>query len=377
MKVGVLGAGQLALMLAQEAEGDSVQVVPFGSQRNVLLERYSTPVYGDINNADELKAFVDSVDVVTYETENIPFDALDVVEDKSCFVPSMDALKIFQHRFHEKSLFVDLGIPTVNFAPVSKDEDLETAAEAIGFPAIIKTCTEGYDGKSQYRVKSYDELVEGWAALEKRHCIVEAMLDFDHEISIIAVRSADQNIVYYPVSENYHKDGILRLSVVTGQHQLQDLAESIVSKVMDKLDYIGCLAFEFFVKDGQLYANEIAPRVHNSGHWSLDGADSSQFYLHTQAVAGRTVETPKVDFPSAMVNLIGNIPNLDAYKDSETISVYDYGKEARPGRKLGHVNLVGRDMDLAQFSAFIADFLDDVDLSMVKEGLETSTLSAV
>ncbi|MCY4046131.1 MAG: 5-(carboxyamino)imidazole ribonucleotide synthase [Cellvibrionales bacterium] len=357
MKVGILGTGQLALMMAQANQGLGLEIIPFGGKGGKFLSSVCAPVEGDLNDQTAVDAFIDSVDVVTYESENTPVDSL--IKNAEKIAPTLDALKLFQNRLLEKNFLVEQGLKTVNYQLLSTPEELDEAATTIGFPAILKTVTEGYDGRGQCLVKSLDELKAGFDELNQ-YCIMEGFVDFDQEISIVAVRDKQKNIAFYPVAENFHRSGQLRLSIVDGEHPLQKKAEDAIRNLLEKLDYVGCMAMEFFVKGDQLLVNEMAPRVHNSGHWTMDGADQSQFYLHIKAVAGQAISTPVISQPVAMVNCIGDMPADTAkYDRLDFVSVYDYGKEPRAERKVGHINVLGNDQSKAEFFNTLAAMLDE------------------
>jgi 5-(carboxyamino)imidazole ribonucleotide synthase len=213
---------------------------------------------------------------------------------------------------------------------------------------VLKTVRDGYDGRGQMVVKSLEDLNAGFQELSTQ-CILEEFIDFETEVSIIAARDRQGSIACYPLTENFHRDGQLRLSIVAEKHPLQAVAEKAISALMNKLDYVGLMAIEFFVKGDQLIVNEVAPRVHNSGHWTIDGADSSQFLQHLKAVAGITVTTPAVTMPIAMINCIGELPDFKQFADNANISCLGYGKKPRPERKVGHINVSGANCSRADF----------------------------
>lgn len=358
MKVGVLGTGQLALMMAQANQELGFEFTPYGEQGGDSLDTFCTPIYASMEQQGKLDAFFESVDVVTYESENTPTSKLKDSKYTQKLAPPIKALETFQNRFYEKNFFVSEGIQTNKYALITDATKLSEAAKHAGLPAILKTVTEGYDGRGQIIVHNEEELQSGWEELNK-NCLLEEFIDFEQEVSIIATRDRHQNIAFYPLTENFHRKGQLRLSIVTKEHPLQKLAEEAIRKVMEKLDYIGCMAIEFFVKGNQLIVNEAAPRVHNSGHWTLDGSEFSQFTQHLKAIAGEVVSNPKISMPAAMVNCIGKLPDFEQYKHNANIHCYDYGKTERPERKLGHINVLGENQTETEFYNLIASMLKD------------------
>lgn len=369
MKIGILGAGQLSLLMAQANTDSDIHIFPFGDETCANLKDYAHPVYTTqgLNDAKTLKDFIDSVDVVTYETENVPAELLTSLACDHKIAPSIQAVKVFQNRFHEKSYFVSKGIQTAQHMPIAKTEDLAAATSHVQFPAILKTNSEGYDGKGQVVVKHEAELAAAWDTLKNQDSLLEQMIHFEQEISIVAARDNANHIVYYPVSENFHQEGQLILSLVTDPHPLQHMAEEIAKKILIDLDYVGCIAVEFFVKDGELLVNEVAPRVHNSGHWTTDGANVSQFANHLQAVSGKSVTQPTLTGPVAMVNCIGNLPDAKAVTQVPCCTLYDYKKSPKPKRKLGHINIVGEESARSVFYRNVASALELIGENILAE----------
>ena len=331
-RIGILGAGQLALMLAQASAALDVDVVCAG-QAGDCAEQVAEVKVVDLDDVDEVAAFAADVDLVTIESENIDAHVLEGLE----LYPNARAVGIAQDRLMEKRFFNDCGIGTAPFAAVDSVEDLERAIAVTGLPAILKTRRMGYDGKGQVRLRRVDEAAAAWVAVGEVPCILEGMVEFTAEVSLIAARGRTGKIVFYPLIENHHREGILRTSIapfVDGE--LLRMAESYMTKLLEALEYVGVLAVEFFVVDGKLLANEMAPRVHNSGHWTIEGSETSQFENHLRAIAG--MELGGTDsVPTVMLNCIGTMP-----PDEDTVAFpklfrHDYGKEARPGRKVGHL----------------------------------------
>jgi 5-(carboxyamino)imidazole ribonucleotide synthase len=343
MKIGILGAGQLGRMLALAGH-------PLGMQFRFLDPVPDSPANGlgecitaDYTDTAILDCFARGLDVVTYEFENVPVEAVRYLEKFIPVYPPTIALEKGQDRFVEKSFLRELGIPVPQFG-------IET--ESMSFPSVVKTRRMGYDGKGQAVLSSKDDIRSEAVSELFAHddLIVEEFIPFDRELSIIGARNRSGEMVFYPLTENHHKDGILRKSLVTDQvsSQLQGQAEEYATKVMDALNYVGVLAIEFFEKDGQLLANEMAPRVHNSGHWTIDGAVTSQFENHLRAVADLPLGSTDPLGMCAMVNLIGDIPDVDSILEIDGAHLHLYGKEPKPKRKLGHVTFVEKDIKALQ-----------------------------
>jgi len=365
--VGVLGAGQLGRMLALAG-------YPLGLRFAFFDENAEAPAgqLGDLTVAGwddhaALDAFADAVDLVTYEFENIPVAAAERLAKHVPVFPPPKALDVAQDRLKEKTLFRRLDIGTAPFVTVDTRDDLERAVAAIGVPSVLKTRTQGYDGKGQRVLRRGDDLDPAFAAIGGRPLILEGFVPFERELSIIAARSRTGETAYWPLVENVHRDGILRLSIApaaAGNGALADQAAAIAAKTLEALDYVGVLAIELFQHEGRLLANEMAPRVHNSGHWTIEGAKTSQFENHLRAVLGFPLGATDAIGVSAMVNLIGETPDPAGLLGIEGAHLHLYGKPARPGRKLGHVTLVepGR-AALESALARVATLVDEPTLS--------------
>ena len=333
--IGILGAGQLGRMLALAG-------YPLGHRFRFLDPASDSPaglladhLALDYADTSALEQFAKGLDVVTYEFENVPVDAARHLEKFVPIYPPPIALEKAQNRFIEKSFFQELDIPTPKFTI-----DLNSS---LGFPAVMKTRRMGYDGKGQSVVHSQAEL----AAEKAVDCILEEFISFDREVSIIAVRNLSGETKFYPLIENHHRDGILRLSLVTGNVsvELQKQAEEYVTKIMSALNYIGVLTIEFFEKDGHLLANEMAPRVHNSGHWTIEGAITSQFENQVRAVTDAPLGSTSPLGVCAMVNLVGTLPDETSILKIEGAHLHLYDKAPRPKRKIGHITLVEKDVE--------------------------------
>lgn len=344
MRIGILGAGQLGRMMALAG-------LPLGG-RFTLLDPGGAPSagIGDIltgTDESDIARFIDAVDVVTWEFEHLPVSLLERIERERPVYPSSRAIYVCQHRGREKALFSELLIPTPDYRLVESAEALEAAARALGCPVVAKSTTEGYDGKGQAVLESPDQAAQAWAAIGHRELVVEAFVDFVREVSIIAVRGRDGEVRCYPIAENQHEQGILRYS----QAPLPDLDDALegragdyVHALLKALDYVGVLSLELFqTRDGELLANEMAPRVHNSGHWTQNGAVTSQFENHLRAVCGLPLGDTAARGLSCMVNVIGEEGDAHALLALEGVHLHRYDKAPRPGRKLGHINVVADD----------------------------------
>ena len=341
MRIGIIGAGQLGQMLGFAARDmgiecrfvDPAESPPASAAGSVMMRRFDDP--------EALATLADQCDVLTYEFENVPVDALDLVSDRVPVYPPPAALRHAQDRLAEKRLFEGLGIPLPGFLPVDSLEDLHIAASEIGLPLVVKTRRFGYDGKGQFVVRTDDDKEAALRALGDKPLIAEEWIDFDYEVSAIGARNVDGDTVMYPLTHNEHADGILRRSrAPVDAHELEELAGKYVSDLLGHLDYVGVLALELFVRGGQLLANEFAPRVHNSGHWTIEGAETSQFANHLLAVTNQPLGPTSCRGHAGMVNLIGTIPDAARSLPGDDCWLHDYGKSPRAGRKLGHITVI-------------------------------------
>jgi 5-(carboxyamino)imidazole ribonucleotide synthase len=342
MNVGVLGGGQLGRMLALAGYPLGLRFRFLDPAPEAPVEELAELVVGRFDDLDVLARFPAGLDVITYEFENVPVEAVRHLGRSVAVHPSPRALEVSQDRLAEKTLFASLGIPPAPFVAVDSFADLEKAARELGLPAVLKTRRLGYDGKGQTVIRSPSEVHAAWRALGGVPLVLEAFIDFDRELSQIAVRGRGGEIALYPLVQNHHEGGILRLSVAPApdiDDDLQAKGGQAARKVMESLDYVGVLAVEFFQKGGELIANEMAPRVHNSGHWTIEGARTSQFENHLRAVVGWPIGPTEAVAHSAMVNLIGSLPDPAKVLAVPGAHLHLYGKKPRPGRKLGHATL--------------------------------------
>lgn len=363
MKVGILGAGQLARMIALAGFPLGVEFIFLDPSEDACANGLGQHLHGDYNDPRLLAELAERADVVTYEFENVPADVAEFLAAHTQVHPAPKALAVAQDRLIEKSFFNDLGIATPAYKAVDSLAELEQAMTTIGWPAIIKSRTMGYDGKGQSLLKSPADLATAWELLAGAPAIVEAFVPFDREVSIIAARNVSGSIVVYPLSENQHRGGILRVSECRAHDAQQQQAETYILRLMEALDYVGVLALELFEVNGQLIANEFAPRVHNSGHWTIEGAETSQFENHLRAILDMPLgATTPVGF-AAMVNFIGGLPDTNELLTIPHAHLHLYDKAPRKGRKVAHATLRAENREqlavlLAQLTA-LADQVDD------------------
>jgi len=345
MKIGIIGGGQLAQMMALAGYPLGLKVICLESTKDCPAGLVTDIIIGQYDNLDALNTLADQVDILTYEFENISSSALEQLEQQTNLThkklyPSAAILKISQDRLQEKYLFEHLHIPTTQYAPVDSLTALKKAAHDIGLPAVLKTRCLGYDGKGQAIIKHYPDIEAAWETLKDQPLILENKVNFDREVSCIGVRNIQGDIYFYALTENQHKNGILHLShVVQHDQEIEKLAQDYVTRILKEFNYVGVLTVEFFQKDQALIANEIAPRVHNSGHWTIEGADTSQFENHLRAVCNLPLGSTRTRDQVAMLNLVGKIPDLEKMLKILHAHCHLYGKTPREGRKLGHVTL--------------------------------------
>lgn len=342
MIVGVLGGGQLARMLAMAGLPLGFDFVFYDPAPDPCAAPLGEHLRGEYSDRVMLSRFARRAHIITYEFENIPAASIEFLSQTTPVLPGVRALACAGDRLSEKGLFQELGIPAPAFRAVDSLPELEAAIEDIGLPAVLKTRTLGYDGKGQFVLRSRDDVGRAWEMLGGFSLVLESLVTFDREISVIGVRNQAGEILYYPLSENVHHDGVLRFSKSCPEDPAQRPAEELAGKILRHLDYVGVLALELFQVGSTLLANEMAPRVHNSGHWTIEGAVTSQFENHLRAIAGLPLGKTCLTGHSAMVNFIGRQPDLTALLALRGLHVHLYGKEERPGRKVGHATLWSR-----------------------------------
>jgi 5-(carboxyamino)imidazole ribonucleotide synthase len=341
MRIGVIGGGQLGRMLALAG-------IPLGLEFRFLDRSAVAPagqvaplVVGEFEDQARLAELAGQVDIITFDWENVSVDAFAAIGARLPVLPPPRALAVSQDRLHEKQLFRELRIPTPEFAPVATREDFHAALGRIGIPGVLKTRRLGYDGKGQFVVRSDREAEDAWSLLGGQPLVYEAFVKFSREVSLIAARSASGAIAFYPLCANTHSNGILSHTVAPWtDRRLQAEAQRHMRRLLGSLDYVGVLTVEFFVLRGQLLANEMAPRVHNSGHWTIEGAVTSQFENHLRAILGWPLGSTEPLGHAAMINFVGKLPARERWLAERNLFFHDYGKEARPGRKIGHCTIL-------------------------------------
>ncbi|MDR2215674.1 MAG: 5-(carboxyamino)imidazole ribonucleotide synthase [Nevskiaceae bacterium] len=341
MTIGVLGAGQLGRMMALAGYPLGLDFLFLDREAGTPAHQVAPSLLGSFTDPALLDELAARCDVVTVDWENVPAAALERLGAGTRIAPPPAALAAAQDRLEEKALFRRLGIPTNRTQPVDSLADLEAAVSAIGLPGVLKTRRLGYDGKGQAVLRRKADIGAAWDALGTAPLLYEQMIDFDYEVSIIGVRGLNGQIAVYPLNRNLHRDGILRLTRAPWRApKVEAAAQRHVRRVLRAFDYVGVLTIEFFVTKGGVLANEMAPRVHNSGHWTIEGAVTSQFENHIRAISGLPLGATVARGHSAMLNLIGRLPDRAALLAQPGLHWHDYGKSPREGRKLGHLTVV-------------------------------------
>ena len=343
--VGILGGGQLARMLALSGAPLGLRLLVMDTVADACAGQFAPLLVGDYRDQQALAQFAEKVDVATFDFENVPAESAEWLAARVPVFPSPRALAVAQDRLAEKTLFRELGIPVPEFAAVSDRAGLDAALAAVGTPCILKTRRLGYDGKGQFRIRSLADANAAWEALGaqagKVGLIVEAFVPFERELSVVAVRGRDGEFRTWPLTWNWHVDGVLSASLAPARVEpaLADTAIAHARRLAERLDYVGVFALELFCRDGGLLANELAPRVHNSGHWTLEGAETSQFQNHLRAVLGLPLGSTAMLGHACMLNWIGAMPEAGPVLAEPGGHWHDYGKEPRAGRKVGHATV--------------------------------------
>ncbi|MEO7051133.1 MAG: 5-(carboxyamino)imidazole ribonucleotide synthase [Rhodanobacter sp.] len=347
--VGILGGGQLARMLALAAAPLGIKTVVVDGSADACAGQVAPLIVADWDDYAALESFAAQVDVVTFDFENVPAETARWLAERVAVFPSPHALAVAQDRLDEKTLFRECGLQTADFQTVDTREQLDQALATIGAPAILKTRRFGYDGKGQFRLSTLADADAAWTALgaqaAEHGLILEAFVPFERELSVIAVRGRDGDFRTWPLTRNWHVDGVLSMSLAPAPDlgDLQQRASELALTLAERLDYIGVFALELFVKNGELLGNEMAPRVHNSGHWTIEGAHASQFENHVRAVLGLPLGDTAARGVSSMLNWIGELPPSSAVLKTVGGHWHDYGKQSRPGRKVGHATVCAAD----------------------------------
>lgn len=373
MQVLVLGAGQLARMMSLAGAPLNIQITAFDVGSENIVHPLTQAVVGHgLENA------IEQADVITAEFEHIPHDVLDICERSGKFLPTTDAIKAGGDRRIEKALLDNAGVKNAKYAVINSREDFEQAIETVGIPMVLKSALGGYDGKGQWRLKSRDDVDAIWnemaeciAATATQAIVAEEFVPFNREVSLVGARGKDGQVEVYPLAENIHTNGVLSLSTAIEDNALQLQAKEMFTAVANSLDYVGVLALEFFDVNGQLLVNEIAPRVHNSGHWTQQGAITCQFENHLRAVCGMPLGSTKLIRQTSMINILGEDTLPDSLLAIEGCHIHWYGKDKRPGRKMGHINVCADSKAaLTQQLIALADELDSQAYPAVHEFAE-------
>lgn len=354
MRLGILGGGQLARMLALAAAPLGVRVRAYDPSPDACASDVCDLVSGRYDAHAELRAFAHGLDAITYEFENVPTDAVDLLGSFAPVRPGAESLRLSQDRVLERQALTQAGFEVAHWCQIDSEDDLNNAITAIGTPAILKTRRGGYDGKGQAVIAQAADAPPAWTAIERQPSILESMIGFQRELSLVAVRGIDGSMAFYPLVENEHRQGILRVTIAPAPGvaaNLQQQAEAMAERLMSRLDHVGVLTIEFFEVRGQLIANEFAPRVHNSGHWTIDGATTSQFENHVRAVLGMPLGPTSVRTPTVMLNCVGAMPDRAIVLTDPSAKLHDYQKPARQGRKVGHISMLDIDPARAHESA--------------------------
>ncbi|CAH7273884.1 N5-carboxyaminoimidazole ribonucleotide synthase [Vibrio chagasii] len=361
MHVLVLGAGQLARMMSLAGAPLNIEISAFDVGSKNIVHPLTQAILGNgLENA------IERADVITAEFEHIPHDVLEICECSGKFLPTTQAIKAGGDRRLEKALLDEANVKNAKYYVINAREDFDAAIAHVGLPMVLKSTLGGYDGKGQWRLKTLDNVEAAWTemaecitATDNQAIVAEEFVPFDREVSLVGARGTNGEVQVYPLAENVHTDGVLSLSTAIDDIELQEQAKAMFTAVAERLDYVGVLALEFFDVQGSLLVNEIAPRVHNSGHWTQQGAETCQFENHLRAVCGMPLGSTKLIRPTAMINILGEDTLPDAILAQGGCHVHWYGKEKRAGRKMGHINVsADYNAELQRTLCSLADILD-------------------
>jgi 5-(carboxyamino)imidazole ribonucleotide synthase len=375
--VGILGGGQLARMMALSGAPLGLRFRVLDNVADACAGQFAPMIVGDYTDQAALAEFASQVDVATFDFENVPAESAQWLAGRVPVFPQPRALAVAQDRLAEKTLFRELGIPVPEFADIASREQLESAVARLGTPCILKTRRLGYDGKGQFRIKAPADVDAAWDALGAQAgrvgLILEGFVHFQRELSVVAVRGRDGEFRAWPLTENWHVDGVLSASLAPASVDaaMQATALSHARKLAEALDYVGVFALELFCRDGELLANELAPRVHNSGHWTIEGSETSQFQNHLRAVLGLPLGDTRMVGLACMLNWIGAMPDANAVLGEAGGHWHDYGKSSRAGRKVGHATL------RAESAPELADALQRVGLALGREAQVAPVVDAL
>lgn len=370
MHVLVLGAGQLARMMSLAGAPLNIQISAFDVISENIVHPLTQSLLGHgLNNA------IKQADVITAEFEHIPHDILDICQASGKLLPSSEAIKIGGDRRLEKALLDKSTVANAKYHVINNREDFFNSIDIVGLPMVLKSALGGYDGKGQWRLKDFAEADKIWPEMEacitatKNQAIVaEAFIPFDREVSLVGARSKDGSVSVYPLAENVHTNGVLSLSTAISDTELQSQAKKMFTSVANELNYVGVLALEFFDLNGNLLVNEIAPRVHNSGHWTQQGAEVCQFENHLRAVCGLPLGGTELIRPTAMINILGEDTLPIGVLKEQACHIHWYGKEKRSGRKMGHINVSANNhYELSEQLLILSEILDEVSYPALKK----------
>lgn len=339
MRIGILGSGQLSRMLALSGIPMGFNFVFYADKPSSDMNHLGEVIYGKYTDNESLERFARKCDVITYENENIPFESVQFLEMLKPVYPNAKALAVTQDRILEKNLFDRLEIPTTKYRSIDSIKEALKFAQDFGYPFILKKRRNGYDGKGLIKIISDGQLL----SMDENYfkdCIAESFVNFEREVSMISVRSTLGQQVYYDVCQNQHHNGILIKTGNIINDPMFELAKAYIDSVISALEYVGCIAFEFFQVGDTLLANELAPRVHNSGHWTIEGAYTSQFQNHIRAICGLPLGNTSSIHPTTMINIIGKMIDKNEVLNNDFYYIHDYHKEPKQGRKLGHITMI-------------------------------------
>jgi 5-(carboxyamino)imidazole ribonucleotide synthase len=340
MKVAILGGGQLAAMLAESGKKIGVETLCIDPNTTCSASHVTEVIHDDLKNSQAIHQALADVACMTYETESLPYNQVRKLSKKVPVHPPIHALKITQDRFYEKQMLTSLHIPTPVYHRIRLDQ-LRNTVRMMGLPCVLKTRRNGYDGKGQMIIKNDEDITAATETMKNKALILEEFIPFDFEVSLICVRSVTGEIRYYPLTHNTHQNGILRQSIAPYLNKKLELeAQHHANKILSYMNYVGVMTIEFFVKDQSLIANEIAPRVHNSGHWTIEGAKTSQFENHLRAILGMPLGSTETSSFNVMINCIGKEPdNIINLLNNRHIHYHTYHKAPRENRKLAHITI--------------------------------------
>ncbi|MCB1567685.1 MAG: 5-(carboxyamino)imidazole ribonucleotide synthase [Xanthomonadales bacterium] len=350
-QLGVIGGGQLARMMALAARPLGVDVEVYDPSADACAGHVAALSCGAFDDVVALASFAADRDVITFDFENVPAASVEALARDRAVHPGAVALATAQDRLHEKRSFNALGISTAAFADIASRAELDAAVAQLGLPAILKTRRLGYDGKGQFRFRRPEDAEAAWSALGDQASlsglILEAFVPFQRELSVIAVRGRNGSFASWPLVQNWHVDGVLSASLAPAKVSaaVQQQALDYAQRLAASLDYVGVFALELFDSGDRLLANEMAPRVHNSGHWTIEGAETSQFENHVRAVLGLPLGDTRAVGHACMLNFLGDLPDAAAALAVPGVHWHDYGKAPRAGRKTGHVTVRADDID--------------------------------